>query len=70
MAGAVKNMVELAGLPIETVLPLATEVPARIAAVSDRKGKIESRYDADLVLLTEKFDVERVWVRGDALGNV
>ena len=70
MAGAVKNMVELASLPLETVLPLATEVPARIAAVSDRKGKIESRYDADLVLLTEKFDVERVWVRGDALGNV
>ena len=70
MAGAVKNMVELASLPLETVLPLATEVPARIAGVSDRKGKIESRYDADLVLLTEKFDVERVWVRGDALGNV
>ncbi len=70
MAGAVKNMVELAGLPLETVLPLATEVPARIVGVSDRKGKIESRYDADLVLLTEKFDVERVWVRGDALGNV
>jgi N-acetylglucosamine-6-phosphate deacetylase len=70
MAGAVKNMVELAGLPLETVLPLATEVPARIAAVSDRKGRIESRYDADLVLLTEKFDVERVWVRGDALGNI
>lgn len=70
MAGAVKNMVELAGLPLETVLPLATEVPARIMGVSDRKGRIESRYDADLVLLTEKFDVERVWVRGDALGNV
>src|SRR5687767_14387223 len=70
MAGAVKNMVELAGLPVETVLPLATEVPARIAGVIDRKGRIDSRYDADLVLLTEKFDVERVWVRGDALGNV
>jgi N-acetylglucosamine-6-phosphate deacetylase len=70
MGDAVKNMVELAGLPLETVIPLATEVPARIAAVGDRKGKIESRYDADLVLLTEKFEVERVWLRGDALGNV
>lgn len=70
MAGAVKNMVELAGLPLETVIPLATEVPARIAAVADRKGKIETRYDADLVLLTEKFEVERVWVRGHALGNI
>jgi N-acetylglucosamine-6-phosphate deacetylase len=70
MGDAVKNMVELAGLPLETVIPLATEVPARIAAVADRKGKIESRYDADLVLLTEKFEVERVWIRGHALGNV
>ncbi|HYO77079.1 MAG TPA: N-acetylglucosamine-6-phosphate deacetylase [Thermoanaerobaculia bacterium] len=64
MAGAVKNMIELASLPIETVIPLATAVPARIAAVADRKGKIERRYDADLVLLDERFDVARVWVRG------
>jgi N-acetylglucosamine-6-phosphate deacetylase len=70
MGGAVKNMVELAGLPIETVIPLATEVPARIAAVADRKGKIELRYDADLVLLSEKFEVERVWVRGNELADV
>jgi N-acetylglucosamine-6-phosphate deacetylase len=67
---AVKNMVELAGLPIETVIPLATEVPARIAAVADRKGKIEMRYDADLVLLSERFEVERVWIRGDELANL
>lgn len=64
---AVKNMVELAGLPIETVLPLASEVPARIAGVSDRKGKIEIRYDADMVLLTERFEIERVWIRGEGV---
>jgi N-acetylglucosamine-6-phosphate deacetylase len=64
MAGAVRNMIELAGLPIETVLPLATEVPARIAAVADRKGKIEKEYDGDLVLMNERFEVERVWLRG------
>ena len=67
---AVKNMVELAGLPVETVIPLATEVPARIAAVADRKGKIEIRYDADLVLLNERFEIERVWARGHELANV
>lgn len=70
MSGAVKNMIELAGFPVETVLPLATEVPARIAAVADRKGKIERRYDADLVVLSEKFEVERVWARGHELGRV
>lgn len=64
MQGAVKNMIELAGLPLETVLPLATEVPARIAGVADRKGRIERRYDADLVAIDQRFVVERVWTRG------
>ena len=70
MDAAVKNMIELAGLPIESVIPLASEVPARIAGVADRKGKIERRYDADLVLMNERFEVERVWGRGRAVGNV
>jgi N-acetylglucosamine-6-phosphate deacetylase len=69
MGGAVKNMIELAGLPLETVIPMATEVPARIAAVADRKGKIERRYDADIVALSERFEVERVWARGHEVGN-
>jgi len=64
MDRAVKNMVELAGLPIEYVLPLATTVPANIAGVADRKGKIEVDYDADLVVLDERLEVERVVVRG------
>jgi N-acetylglucosamine-6-phosphate deacetylase len=57
-------MVELAGLPIELVLPLATEVPARILNVSERKGRIVRGYDADLAVLTPKFEVARVLVRG------
>jgi N-acetylglucosamine-6-phosphate deacetylase len=64
MDAAVRNMIELAGLPIEIVIPLATEVPARIAGVADRKGKIEVRYDADLLVLNEETEVERVWLRG------
>lgn len=67
MAGAVKNMIELAGVPVETVIPLATEVPARIAGVADRKGKLERRYDADIVVMNEKFGIERVWTRGVAV---
>jgi N-acetylglucosamine-6-phosphate deacetylase len=67
MNRAVQNMVELAGLPIETVIPLATEIPARIIGVGDRKGRIETRYDADLVVLTEKFHVRRSFCRGEEL---
>jgi len=64
MSAAVRNMVELAGLPIESVIPLATEVPARILGVADRKGRLERGYDADVVLLDDSLGVERVFVKG------
>ncbi|HSP34683.1 MAG TPA: N-acetylglucosamine-6-phosphate deacetylase [Thermoanaerobaculia bacterium] len=64
MRGAVQNMVELAGLPIEQVIPMATETPARILGVADRKGRIENGYDADMVVLGEKFEIERAFTRG------
>ena len=67
MRCAVQNMVELAGLPLELVLPLATEVPARILGVADRKGKIAPGYDADLVVLTERFEVAATYLRGERL---
>ncbi|HEX7150129.1 MAG TPA: N-acetylglucosamine-6-phosphate deacetylase [Thermoanaerobaculia bacterium] len=69
MSRAVQNMVELAGVPLDCVLPLATEVPARVLGVADRKGKLEVGYDADVVVLTERFEVEHVWVRGRKLAS-
>jgi len=67
MARAVRNMVELAGLPLESVLPFATTIPARLLRVEARKGIIERGYDADLVVLSDKLEVERVLVRGHAV---
>jgi N-acetylglucosamine-6-phosphate deacetylase len=67
MREAVENMVDLAGLPIELVLPLATEVPARILGVQTRKGRIARGFDADLVLLDQKLEIERVVLRGTDL---
>lgn len=64
MCAAVRIMVELAGLTIESVIPLATEVPARILGLADRKGRLERGYDADVVVLDESLGVERVFVKG------
>jgi N-acetylglucosamine-6-phosphate deacetylase len=68
MQRAVQNMVELAGLPLEMVVPMATEVPARIVGARERKGKIAAGHDADIVVLSEKFEIERVLVRGERVG--
>lgn len=67
MIEAVQNMVELAGVPLEEVLPLATEVPAHIIGVSDRKGKLVPGYDADLMVINARFEIERAFVRGTEL---
>jgi len=68
MQRAVQNMVELAGLPLEMVIPLATEVPARIIGARDRKGRIAAGFDADVVVLSEKFEVQRVIAKGRDVG--
>lgn len=64
MGQAVRNMIELAALPIEAVLPLATTIPARLLGIGDSKGRIAAGYDADLLVLSPRLDIERVIVRG------
>lgn len=64
MDAAVRNMVELAGIPIETALPLASEVPARVIGVGDRKGRLAAGFDADLAVLDDRLRLESVFVRG------
>lgn len=61
---AVRNMVELAALPIEAVLPLATTIPARLLGIGDSKGRIAVGYDADLLVLSPRLEIERVVARG------
>lgn len=67
---AVQNMVELSGLPLDLIIPLATEVPARILGLADRKGKLAPGYDADMVVLTERFEVAATYLRGERLVSV
>jgi N-acetylglucosamine-6-phosphate deacetylase len=67
MMDAVRNMVELAGVPLDAVIPLATEVPARVVGVNATKGRIDIDYDADLVAITPKLEVSRVFVRGEEI---
>ena len=64
MLGALQNMVELAGLKLEQVVPAATEIPARLLRLEKRKGKIEIGYDADLVVISPRFEIQRVFLGG------
>ncbi|MCI8391996.1 MAG: N-acetylglucosamine-6-phosphate deacetylase [Roseburia sp.] len=61
---ALKNLLAFTGRPLEEVLPMMTENPARLIGVYDRKGSIADGKDADLVLLDEKNEIAGVIVRG------
>lgn len=61
---ALKNLLSFTGRPIEELLPLLTENPARLIGVFDFKGSIADGKDADLVVLDDENDVAEVFLRG------
>lgn len=61
---ALRNLLSFTGRPLEELLPLLTENPARLIGVFDRKGSIAPGKDADLVLLDGENRVDGVFFRG------
>ncbi len=64
---ALKNLLEFTGRPLEEVLPLLTENPARLIGVYDKKGSIADGKDADIVILDERNDIYEVFVQGESI---
>lgn len=61
---ALRNLLAWTGRPLEELLPLLTENPARLTGVFDRKGSVADGKDADLVILSEENEVDAVFLRG------
>lgn len=61
---ALRNLLSFTGLPLEEILPVLTENPAKLIGVYDRKGSIEDGKDADLVVLDEQNQVADVFLQG------
>jgi N-acetylglucosamine-6-phosphate deacetylase len=67
MIDAVRNLVEL-GASVPAALSAATEVPARIAGRDD-VGRLEPGAEADVVVLDDRLELQRVLAAGeDVLG--
>jgi len=64
MVQMVRNMVELAGVPLTDAVRMASLNPARALGMGGRKGSIEPRKDADMVIFTDKFDVLKTVIGG------
>ncbi len=60
----VRNIVELGLAAPAEAMKMATLNPASVIGVADRKGKVASGYDADLVVLSPDLEVKMTFVDG------
>ncbi len=56
----VRNMVQLAGVPIHEAVVMASRTPARIVHADTRKGTLAPGMDADILLFDEDIRLSRV----------
>lgn len=64
MSRQVRNMVQLAGVPMLEAVRMGTANPAKVIGVDSCKGKLIPGHDADIILFDEAVNVSRVIVGG------
>ena len=64
MASAVRNSVQLLGLPLAEACRMAAQYPAEFLGIGGSHGRIAAGYRADLVLLDGEVRVQRSWIGG------
>lgn len=67
MDNLVKNMVQLAGIPLEDAVRMASETPARLIGLDSRKGSLQKGKDADIVILDKHINVRCVFAKGEMI---
>lgn len=63
----VRTMVKKAGIPLADAVRMASETPARIMGISDRKGSLQKGKDADVVILDKDINVRCVISKGNVI---
>jgi N-acetylglucosamine-6-phosphate deacetylase len=64
MASAVRNAVQLLGLPLEEAVRMASTYPAEFLGLRESHGRIAPGYRADLVVLDDEYRVRQSWIGG------
>jgi N-acetylglucosamine-6-phosphate deacetylase len=66
MAGAVRNTVEMLGLPLEEAVRMASTYPADFLGLAESHGRIAVGHRADLVVMDDNYRVQQSWIGGKA----
>jgi N-acetylglucosamine-6-phosphate deacetylase len=64
---AVRNMIEVVGIPPEQVIPMATSNPAKVIGEDHRRGKIARGYEGDICIMDREWNVIKTLVGGQSL---
>lgn len=64
MERLIRTCVQQAGIPLADACRMASETPARIMGIYDRKGSIEKGKDADIIMLDDALELKFVMQRG------
>jgi N-acetylglucosamine-6-phosphate deacetylase len=67
---AVSNMVTMCDVPLHEAVRMASLTPAEVIGVDQRKGKLQSGYDADLTIVNRKFEVLATIVEGTVVYQI
>lgn len=60
----IRTMVQQASVPLADAVRMASETPARIMGVYDRKGSLGRGKDADIIIMDENLQLRAVWSMG------
>ena len=70
MDRVVRTVQQLTQRPIPEIVRSATETPAKIMGVADKKGAIEVGYDADIVIFDDAINIQSTIVNGQIVYNI
>lgn len=65
----IRTMVKQADVPLADAVRMASETPARIMGVGNRKGILAKGKDADVMILDDNLNVRCVWQMGEIIEN-
>jgi N-acetylglucosamine-6-phosphate deacetylase len=65
----VRNMVNMADIPLKDAIHMITATPARILSISDKKGSLETGKDADIVIFDDNINIEMTIIKGRIVYN-
>ncbi len=61
------NMIKMANVPLIEAVRMASETPARIMNISDRKGSLEVGKDADILIFDEDVQIDTTIINGNVV---